>query len=66
MAPIDYIRLVFTVIVGVALFHEIPSIWTVVGSGVVVVSTLFITWREHQISKAKAAAAATASSDLTA
>ncbi len=65
MAPIDYIRLVFTVIVGVALFHEIPNIWTVVGSGVVVVSTLFITWREHQISKTKAAAA-TASSDLTA
>lgn len=58
MAPIDYIRLVFTVIVGFALFHEIPGIWTVVGAAVVVVSTLFITWREHLANRAKVAAAA--------
>jgi drug/metabolite transporter (DMT)-like permease len=54
MAPIDYIRLVFTVIVGFALFSEIPSVWTIAGAGVVVASTLFITWREHQVNKAKA------------
>lgn len=56
MAPIDYIRLVFTVIVGLTLFNEIPSVWTVAGAGIVVVSTLFITWREMQASKAAAAA----------
>lgn len=60
MAPIDYIRLVFTVIVGLTLFHEIPSVWTVAGAGIVVVSTLFITWREMQASKAATAAAASA------
>ena len=54
MAPIDYIRLVFTVIVGLTLFNEVPNIWTVAGAGVVVVSTLFITWREMQANKAKA------------
>ncbi len=53
-----YIRLVFTVIVGFALFHEVPGIWTVVGAGVVVISTLFITWREHLANRAKVAAAA--------
>ena len=58
MAPIDYIRLVFTVIVGLTLFNEIPSVWTVAGAGIVVVSTLFITWREMQTSKAATAAAA--------
>ncbi len=58
MAPIDYIRLVFTVIVGFALFQEVPGIWTIVGAAVVVISTLFITWREHVTSKAKMAAAA--------
>ncbi len=57
MAPIDYIRLVFTVIVGFALFSEIPSIWTIAGAGVVVASTLFITWREHQVNKAAKLAA---------
>ena len=52
MAPIDYIRLVFTVIVGVTLFHEIPTIWTIAGAGVVVASTLLITWREAALSRA--------------
>lgn len=52
MAPIDYTRLVFTVIVGLTLFHEIPNAWTVAGAGVVVGSTLFITWREAQLAKA--------------
>jgi drug/metabolite transporter (DMT)-like permease len=47
MAPIDYSRLVFTVIAGLALFHEVPSPWTLAGAAVVVASTLFITWREH-------------------
>lgn len=56
MAPIDYIRLVFTVIVGFALFQEVPSLWTVAGAGVVVASTLFITWREHRLNKAAKAA----------
>ena len=46
MAPIDYIRLVFTVIVGFTLFQEVPTVWTLAGAGVVVASTLFITWRE--------------------
>ena len=62
MAPIDYIRLVFTVIVGLTLFNEIPNAWTVAGAGVVVASTLFITWREMQASKAAAAAKADLSS----
>lgn len=56
MAPIDYTRLVFTVIVGFLLFAEAPGIWTIVGAGVVVASTLFITWREHMANKAAAAA----------
>ncbi len=56
MAPIDYFRLVFTVIVGFLLFHEIPGVWTIAGAGVVVASTLFITWREHQANKAAKAA----------
>ena len=48
MAPIDYTRLVFSAAAGFFLFHEVPGVWTLVGAGVVVASTLFITWREHQ------------------
>jgi drug/metabolite transporter (DMT)-like permease len=47
MAPIDYTRLVFSAAAGFFLFSEVPGLWTGVGAGVVVVSTLFITWREH-------------------
>jgi drug/metabolite transporter (DMT)-like permease len=51
MAPIDYSRLVFTVAAGFFLFHEVPSVWTLAGAGVVVASTLFITWREQQLAR---------------
>jgi len=53
MAPIDYTRLVFAVIAGLALFHETPSPAVLLGAAVVVVSTLFISWREHQLSRRK-------------
>ena len=50
MAPIDYTRLVLAVIAGFVLFHETPSPAVLIGAAVVVVSTLFISWREHQLS----------------
>lgn len=56
MAPIDYSRLVFTVIAGLLLFREVPSPWTLAGAGIVVASTLFITWREQQVARRGAAA----------
>lgn len=57
MAPIDYTRLVMAVGAGFLLFHELPGLWTLVGSGVVVGSTLFITWREHVLAQRAAALA---------
>jgi len=56
MAPIDYSRLVFSVIIGYSLFHEIPAFWTMAGAAVVVASTLFITWREQEAVTAARAA----------
>lgn len=57
MAPIDYVRLVFTTLAGLILFHEIPGVPTLVGAGIVVASTLFITWREQVATKQARAAA---------
>lgn len=53
MAPVDYTRLVFSALAGFLLFHEVPSVWTWAGAGVVVASTLFITWREHQLTRSE-------------
>jgi drug/metabolite transporter (DMT)-like permease len=51
MAPIDYVRLVFSAAAGFFLFHEVPGPWTLAGASVVVLSTLFITWREQQLAR---------------
>jgi drug/metabolite transporter (DMT)-like permease len=49
MAPIDYTRLVFSGIAGFFLFGEVPKGATLIGAGIVIASTLYITWREHEI-----------------
>jgi drug/metabolite transporter (DMT)-like permease len=49
MAPIDYTRLVFAVIVGFALFQEVPNLVTMTGAAIVIGSTLFITLREARL-----------------
>lgn len=56
MAPIDYTRLVFAVGAGFLLFHEVPKPAVILGAAIVVASTLFISWREHQLAQRKAAA----------
>lgn len=56
LAPIDYTRLLFATAAGFLLFGEVPTLLTMVGAGVVVASTLFITWREAHVARAEKAA----------
>jgi drug/metabolite transporter (DMT)-like permease len=59
MAPMDYTRLVFSAAVGFFVFSEVPQPLTLLGAGVVIASTLYITWREHVIvTRARQSAAA--------
>lgn len=51
MAPIDYTRLVFAVILGYALFHDVPNAMTMLGAGIVMASTIYITLREARLGK---------------
>jgi drug/metabolite transporter (DMT)-like permease len=53
MAPIDYTRLVFAIILGYALFREVPNQMTLLGASIIIASTIYITWREAQLGKAK-------------
>ncbi len=48
MAPIDYTRLVFAILLGFVFFHETPNLVTMLGALVVIGSTLVITLRELQ------------------
>jgi drug/metabolite transporter (DMT)-like permease len=46
LAPIDYVRLLFSALAGYLIFFEIPDIGTVIGAGVIIASTFFITRHE--------------------
>lgn len=49
MNPIDYIQIILAALFGFLLFSEVPSIWTGIGSIVIVASTLYILFRESRI-----------------
>ena len=44
--PMDFMRLVFVTIIGIALFGETPDLFTLVGAGLILVSTVYIARRE--------------------
>ena len=47
LAPLDYSRLLFALVLGYLLFSELPDFWTFAGAGVVVGSTLYVVKRDH-------------------
>jgi len=51
VAPFDYTRLITASILGFALFGELPDLWTLVGAGVIVATTLYIAHREAALGK---------------
>jgi drug/metabolite transporter (DMT)-like permease len=53
MAPLDYTRLVFAVVFGYLWFREVPNSLTLLGAGIIIASTLYITVRESRLGVAK-------------
>jgi drug/metabolite transporter (DMT)-like permease len=53
LAPIFYLRLIFISVGGYLLFNEIPRLNTWIGASIVIGATLYMTYRERQIDKAK-------------
>ncbi|MGQ0662762.1 MAG: DMT family transporter [Pseudomonadota bacterium] len=51
LAPFDYSRLIFATALGLALFGELPGPWTLIGAGIIVASTLYITRREARLDR---------------
>lgn len=49
MAPVDYTRLVFAVMLGYALFGDVPDALTMTGAAVIIASTVYITLRESRL-----------------
>ena len=49
--PLKYLSLVFATIFGFYLFNEIPTIYTLSGAALIVISSAIIFVREHQLKK---------------
>ncbi len=56
VAPFDYSRLIFTGLVGLIFFAEVPDGWTLAGAGLIVASTIYIARREARPKPAPAPA----------
>lgn len=52
LAPIDYVRLIFAVIVGYWLYNEIPDHWTWIGALIIIGSALTVTRLEQRAERA--------------
>jgi drug/metabolite transporter (DMT)-like permease len=51
VAPFDYLRLPFAVLVGWLIWGDMPVIWTYVGAAIVIASALYIAYREAYLSR---------------
>jgi drug/metabolite transporter (DMT)-like permease len=49
VAPFEYTSLVFSVIIGLVFFGDVPTWFTLIGGVIVVGSGLFIIYREHRL-----------------
>ena len=49
IAPFEYTSVVLSIVIGIVLFSEYPSLATLVGSAIVVGSGIFIIYREHRL-----------------
>ena len=48
IAPLGYVELVGTTILGYLIFANFPDAWTWVGAGLIVASGIYIAWREQR------------------
>src|SRR5690606_300492 len=49
IAPFEYTSMVLAIIVGYFAFGDLPTLYTLIGGGIVVGAGLFIIWRERQL-----------------
>ncbi len=49
LAPINYTRMVASVVLGYLMFGDLPDLYTIAGGAVIIGSGLFVIWRESQL-----------------
>lgn len=49
VAPFDYASMLFAIVIGFAIFNEVPDARTLWGAALVILAGVIIIWREHQL-----------------
>jgi drug/metabolite transporter (DMT)-like permease len=49
MAPLGYVELIGTTLLGYLIFGNFPDLWTWVGAAVIIASGIYIAWRERRL-----------------
>jgi len=63
VVPFDYVRLIFTIIIGIFAFAEQPDRYTLIGSAIIVLAGIYIARREAMMNQRAAREAVVASGD---
>lgn len=63
VVPFDYVRLIFTIVIGMLAFSEHPDAYTLTGSGIIVCAGIYIARREAMMNQRAAREAVAAAGD---
>ena len=63
VVPFDYVRLIFTIVIGMIAFAEHPDAYTLLGSAIIVLAGIYIARREAMLNQRAAREAVAASGD---
>jgi len=56
VAPFDYTSMLWALVLGFAVFGEVPSVLVFIGAGIIAGAGLFVIWRERQLGLQRARA----------
>ena len=48
VVPVDFMRLIWAVLVGFMIFSEVPALWTLLGGSLIFASTIYLSITEHK------------------
>lgn len=49
--PFRYTRIIFLLGIGIVIFGERPDIWTMIGASLIIVSGIYMMWREKRVKR---------------
>lgn len=56
LAPVDYVSMLFAILIGYVWFGELPTLVMLIGAALVIAGNILVIWREHQLGLERARA----------